>query len=103
MNLFCVSKYSDLFVKSMNCLFKIHYRVIIFSYILCFFIFFSTDTGMEKFFNIKCRNSNMIPNAVVLVATTRALKLHGGGPPVVSGLPLRKEYVEVIICKYIYQ
>lgn len=52
---------------------------------------------MEKFFDIKCRSSGMIPNAVVLVTTIRALKMHGGGPPVVSGLPLKKEYVEVWI------
>jgi formyltetrahydrofolate synthetase len=35
---------------------------------------------MEKFFNIKCRYSNLVPNCVVLVASIRALKLHGGGP-----------------------
>ncbi|CAH1393777.1 unnamed protein product [Nezara viridula] len=55
---------------------------------------FGSDIGMEKFFDIKCRSSQMIPNAVVLVTTIRALKMHGGGPPVVSGLPLKKEYVE---------
>ncbi|CAG0917316.1 unnamed protein product [Notodromas monacha] len=41
---------------------------------------FGADIGMEKFFNIKCRYSGLIPNAVVLVATIRALKMHGGGP-----------------------
>ena len=44
---------------------------------------------MEKFFNIKCRASGLTPNAVVLVATVRALKMHGGGPPVVAGSPLK--------------
>lgn len=51
--------------------------------------------GMEKFFNIKCRYSGAVPNAVVLVATVRALKMHGGGPAVVSGEPLQSEYTEV--------
>ena len=41
---------------------------------------FGADIGMEKFFDIKCRYSGLIPNAVVLVATIRALKMHGGGP-----------------------
>jgi formyltetrahydrofolate synthetase len=49
---------------------------------------------MEKFFNIKCRYSGLIPNAVVLVATIRALKMHGGGPKVVAGRPLDKAYIE---------
>jgi formyltetrahydrofolate synthetase len=40
---------------------------------------------MEKFFNIKCRASGLKPDCVVLVATVRALKMHGGGPPVVAG------------------
>ena len=51
---------------------------------------------MEKFFNIKCRYSNLIPNAVVLVATIRALKMHGGGPTVTAGVPLPKEYTEEV-------
>ncbi len=55
---------------------------------------FAADLGMEKFFNIKCRYSGNIPNAVVLVATIRALKMHGGGPKVVAGSPLAPEYVE---------
>ncbi|CAO2628572.1 Monofunctional C1-tetrahydrofolate synthase, mitochondrial [Lemmus lemmus] len=41
---------------------------------------FGADIGMEKFFNIKCRASGLVPNVVVLVATVRALKMHGGGP-----------------------
>jgi formyltetrahydrofolate synthetase len=49
---------------------------------------------MEKFFDIKCRYSGLIPNAVVLVATVRALKMHGGGPTVKPGTPLAPEYVE---------
>merc|ERR1740128_807702 len=55
---------------------------------------FGADIGMEKFFNIKCRYSNLVPNAVVLVATVRALKMHGGGPAVVPGTPLKPEYTE---------
>lgn len=43
---------------------------------------FGADIGMEKFFNIKCRASGLQPNVVVLVATVRALKMHGGGPNV---------------------
>ncbi|XP_013778703.1 C-1-tetrahydrofolate synthase, cytoplasmic [Limulus polyphemus] len=55
---------------------------------------FGADIGMEKFFNIKCRYSGLIPNAVVLVASIRALKMHGGGPIVTAGTPLAKEYKE---------
>jgi methylenetetrahydrofolate dehydrogenase (NADP+)/methenyltetrahydrofolate cyclohydrolase/formyltetrahydrofolate synthetase len=55
---------------------------------------FGADIGMEKFFDIKCRYSGLIPNAVVLVATVRALKMHGGGPKVTPGAPLDKAYVE---------
>jgi formyltetrahydrofolate synthetase len=55
---------------------------------------FGADIGMEKFFNIKCRYSGLIPDAVVLVATVRALKMHGGGPKVTAGAPLAPEYVE---------
>lgn len=54
---------------------------------------FAADMGMEKFFDIKCRYSGNIPNAVVLVATIRALKMHGGGPKVVAGAPLPLEYI----------
>lgn len=43
---------------------------------------FGADIGMEKFFNIKCRYSGLCPHVVVLVATVRALKMHGGGPTV---------------------
>lgn len=55
---------------------------------------FGADMGMEKFFDIKCRCSGLVPNAVVLVATIRALKMHGGGPKVVAGKPLAKEYTD---------
>jgi len=53
---------------------------------------FGADIGMEKFFNIKCRYSGLIPNVVVLVATIRALKMHGGGPKVTPGAPLDPAY-----------
>jgi len=55
---------------------------------------FGADIGMEKFFNIKCRTSGLIPNCAVIVATVRALKMHGGGHAVVAGKPLPKEYIE---------
>lgn len=55
---------------------------------------FGADIGMEKFFNIKCRYSGLIPQVVVLVATVRALKMHGGGPKVVAGKPLAPEYTD---------
>ena len=55
---------------------------------------FGADIGMEKFFDIKCRYSGLIPNTVVLVATIRALKMHGGGPRVVAGRDLDKAYTE---------
>ncbi|MBC7258883.1 MAG: formate--tetrahydrofolate ligase [Chloroflexi bacterium] len=55
---------------------------------------FGADCGMEKFMNIKCRVSGLVPNCVVLVASVRALKMHGGGPAVVPGKPLDKAYKE---------
>lgn len=55
---------------------------------------FGADIGMEKFFNIKCRYSGLVPNCVVLVATVRALKMHGGGPKVVAGKPLDQAYTK---------
>ena len=55
---------------------------------------FGADMGMEKFFNIKCRASGLKPDAVVMVATVRALKTHGGGPKVVAGRGLASEYTE---------
>jgi formyltetrahydrofolate synthetase len=53
---------------------------------------FGADMGMEKFCNIKCRYSGLTPNCVVLVATIRALKMHGGGPKVTAGQPLHPDY-----------
>ena len=55
---------------------------------------FGADIGMEKFFDIKCRYSGLIPNAVVMVATVRALKMHGGGPKVTPGAPLGEAYTK---------
>jgi len=55
---------------------------------------FGADIGMEKFFGVKCRYSGLVPNVVVLVATVRALKMHGGGPKVIAGKPLAPEYTE---------
>ncbi|GBE82083.1 C-1-tetrahydrofolate synthase [Sparassis latifolia] len=55
---------------------------------------FGADMGMEKFCNIKCRVSGLTPNAVVIVATTRALKMHGGGPDVTPGKPLHETYTK---------
>ena len=61
---------------------------------------FGADIGMEKFFDIKCRYSGLVPNVVVLVATIRALKMHGGGPKVTAGSTLdpvyRKENLELV-------
>lgn len=53
---------------------------------------FGADIGMEKFCNIKCRYSGLKPDCVVLVATIRALKMHGGGPRVAPGKSLDKAY-----------
>lgn len=54
---------------------------------------FGADIGLEKFMNLKCRSSGLKPHAAVIVATVRALKLHGGGPPVSPGKPLSFEYM----------
>ena len=53
---------------------------------------FASDIGFEKFWNLKCRMSGLTPDAVVLVATIRALKMHGGGPAVKPGAPLDDTY-----------
>lgn len=53
---------------------------------------FASDMGYEKFWNIKCRCSKLKPDAVVLVATVRALKAHGGAPKVKASLPLDSVY-----------
>jgi formate--tetrahydrofolate ligase len=55
---------------------------------------FGADIGFEKFWNIKCRMSGLKPDAVVIVATIRALKMHGGGPVVKPGVELSREYKE---------
>jgi formyltetrahydrofolate synthetase len=55
---------------------------------------FGADVGFEKFWNLKCRMSGLTPNAVVIVVTIRALKMHGGGPPVKPGIPLTEEYTK---------
>lgn len=55
---------------------------------------FGADIGFEKFWNLKCRFSGLTPNCVVLVATIRALKMHGGGPRVAPGKPLDTAYTE---------
>lgn len=53
---------------------------------------FDFTMGGERFFNIKCRSSGLVPDAVVIVATVRALKVHGGGPEVSAGAQLPEEY-----------
>jgi formate--tetrahydrofolate ligase len=55
---------------------------------------FGADMGAERFFNIKCRNSGLEPDAAVLVTTVRALKVHSGRHYVVAGRPLPPELVE---------
>lgn len=55
---------------------------------------FAADIGFEKFWNVKCRLSGLTPNVSILVATVRALKMHGGGPTVVPGRPLPEEYTK---------
>ncbi len=53
---------------------------------------FAADIGFEKFWNVKTRLSGLTPNVSVIVATIRALKMHGGGPKVSPGRPLPEEY-----------
>ncbi len=53
---------------------------------------FGADIGFEKFWNVKCRHSGLTPNVSVLTVTIRSLKMHGGGPKVVAGLPLAEDY-----------
>jgi methylenetetrahydrofolate dehydrogenase (NADP+) / methenyltetrahydrofolate cyclohydrolase / formyltetrahydrofolate synthetase len=55
---------------------------------------FGADIGLEKFVDIKCRYSGLKPDAAVIVASIRALKMHGGGPTVVAGKPLDPIYLE---------
>jgi formate--tetrahydrofolate ligase len=55
---------------------------------------FAADIGFEKFWNVKCRFSGLKPHVSVLTTTIRALKMHGGGPRVVAGLPLSDSYTK---------
>jgi formate--tetrahydrofolate ligase len=55
---------------------------------------FAADIGFEKFWNVKCRFSGLKPHVSVLTTTIRALKMHGGGPKVVAGLPLPESYTK---------
>ena len=55
---------------------------------------FGADIGFEKFWNLKCRLSGITPATVVIVATIRALKMHGGGPAVKPGAALSEEYTK---------
>ncbi|KAK0707549.1 formate--tetrahydrofolate ligase-domain-containing protein [Lasiosphaeris hirsuta] len=55
---------------------------------------FDFTMGGERFFNIKCRTSGLVPDVVVVVATVRALKVHGGAPPVAPGAALNQVYKE---------
>ena len=55
---------------------------------------FGADIGFEKFWNLKCRFSGLKPHCAVLVATIRALKMHGGGPKVVPGRPMDEAYMK---------
>ncbi|KAF3387980.1 hypothetical protein DPV78_012052 [Talaromyces pinophilus] len=61
---------------------------------------FDFTMGGERFFNIKCRSSGLVPDVVVVVATVRALKVHGGGPEITPGAPLpdvyRTENVDIL-------
>lgn len=55
---------------------------------------FGSDIGFEKFANVKCRASGLTPDCAVVVATVRALKMHGGGPKVVAGKPIDAVYTK---------
>lgn len=55
---------------------------------------FAADIGFEKFWNVKCRYSGLKPHVSVLTASVRALKMHGGGPRVVPGVPLAEAYTK---------
>jgi methylenetetrahydrofolate dehydrogenase (NADP+)/methenyltetrahydrofolate cyclohydrolase/formyltetrahydrofolate synthetase len=55
---------------------------------------FAADIGFEKFWNVKCRLSGLVPHVSVLTTTIRALKMHGGGPKVVAGKDLPDEYTK---------
>jgi len=55
---------------------------------------FGADIGFEKFWNVKSRLSGLKPHVSVLTTTIRALKMHGGGPRVVAGIPLPDSYAQ---------
>ena len=55
---------------------------------------FAADIGFEKFWNVKCRFSGLKPHVSVLIATIRALKMHGGGPKVTPGIALPEAYTK---------
>jgi formyltetrahydrofolate synthetase len=55
---------------------------------------FGADIGFEKFWNLKCRFSGLRPSCAVIVATVRALKMHGGGPAVTPGKALDSAYTQ---------
>ncbi|CDF35856.1 formate--tetrahydrofolate ligase [Chondrus crispus] len=61
---------------------------------------FGSEIGLEKFVHLKCRLGGLRPSVIVLVATVRALKMHGGGPPVIAGTALpdvyTSEHVELV-------
>ncbi len=62
--------------------------------IVCTEAGFGADMGAEKFFDIKCRASGLVPDAAVVVATIRALKMHGGVGKIVAGKPLDPALLE---------
>ena len=62
--------------------------------IVCTEAGFGADMGAEKFFDIKCRASGLTPDAAVVVATVRALKMHGGVGKIVAGKPLDPALLE---------
>jgi formate--tetrahydrofolate ligase len=62
--------------------------------IVCTEAGFGADMGAEKFFDIKCRASGLVPDAAVVVATVRALKMHGGVGRIVAGKPLDPALLE---------
>lgn len=62
--------------------------------IVCTEAGFGADMGAEKFFDIKCRASGLTPDAAVVVATIRALKMHGGVGKIVAGKPLDPALLE---------
>lgn len=57
---------------------------------------FGADIGLEKFIDIKCRNSGILPDCVVIVATVRALKTHGNGPPITPGATVPAVYLQEV-------